>query len=329
VNKAILIFIFSIWTNANSFAWGGWGHKHLSRAAVFALPEEMRVFYYNHIDFLTEGAVVPDLRRALLNDKAEPARHFIDLEDFGMGIDALPKQPKEAWVKYDSNFLQKYGYLPWYLQTVMEKLTMAFLRKNKSEIIFLSAELCHYMGDAHVPLHTSSNYDGQLTNQKGIHSLWESRLPETFGEGYNFFTGDAEFVNDITSSVWSIIKRSHAAADTVLAVEKQLRSGFPKEELYKKDAAGMQILRFNNPVLSDEYISRFNSSLNNMVERQLRLSAKDVADFWYTAWVNGGKPDLNALDDPHLVKQNKKNYRREYKKWRRGKILNLKITEQE
>ena len=64
------------------YGWGGWGHRHINRAAVFTLPEEMRQFYYNHIDFITEGAVVPDLRRGLLNDRAEPFRHYIDIEDF-------------------------------------------------------------------------------------------------------------------------------------------------------------------------------------------------------------------------------------------------------
>jgi hypothetical protein len=69
-----------------AFAWGQWGHKHISRAAVFALPQGMQKFFYNHIDFITEGAVVPDLRRALISDKNEPPRHFIDVEDFKIPI---------------------------------------------------------------------------------------------------------------------------------------------------------------------------------------------------------------------------------------------------
>ena len=60
-----------------------------------------------------------------------------------------------------------------------------------------------------------------------------------------------------------------------------------------------------------------------MIEKQLRLSIYDVACFWYTAWVNAGKPDLLSLDDPHLTKQNKKNYKKELKAWKKGRILNL------
>jgi len=31
------------------------------------------------------------------------------------------------------------------------------------------------------------------------------------------------------------------------------------------------------------------------VERQMKRSIKMIADFWYTAWVNAGQPDLSKL----------------------------------
>ena len=286
----------------------------------------MRTFYYNHIDFITEGSVVPDLRRGLLNDKAEPPRHYIDIETFGNNItvDALPRTVKDAYAKYDSAFLQKTGYVPWYIQTLMDKLTIAFRRKSKSDILFLSAEIAHYIADAHVPLHTSTNHDGQLTDQKGIHAFWESRIPELLGDRYNFYTGDAKYIDDITSEVWKIIKHSHILADTVLMVEKQLRPTFPKDKLYKKDSTGNVMMSFNQPVFSDEYTIAYSDAMKGMVENQMRSSAADIANFWYTAWVNGGKPDLNAMDDPSLTQQNKKNFKKEAKAWEKGKILNLK-----
>jgi len=81
--KALFVFLLMAGTVSLLFAWGSWGHKHISRAAVFALPASMQPFYYNHIDFITESAVIPDLRRALINDKNEGPRHYIDVEDFG------------------------------------------------------------------------------------------------------------------------------------------------------------------------------------------------------------------------------------------------------
>ena len=308
------------------YAWGGWGHKHINRAAVFALPPEMRHFYYNHIDFITEGAVVPDLRRGLLGDKAEGPRHYIDIEDFkNTSFDDLPRTMKQAYVKYDSAFLQKTGILPWYIQSLMEKLTTAFTRKNRSEIMFLSAELGHYVADAHMPLHTATNHDGQLTNQKGIHALWESLLPETFGDSYNFNTGDAKYINEVTSETWRIIKQSHGLEDTLLDADKKLRTSFPPDQLYKKDASGKNVLSYNQPVFSSDYQAKFHTALNGMVEKQLRLSIADVTNFWYTAWVNGGKPNLDEMDDPALSEHNKKNYRKELKAWQKGRLVNMNL----
>lgn len=308
-----------------AFAWGSWGHKHINRAAVFALPAGMQSFYYNHIDYITESAVTPDLRRPLLNDKNEAPRHFIDIEDFKVPISELPKTSKEAYAKYDSGFLNKTGVLAWYIQDMTEKLTDAFRKKNKSEILFLSGELAHYVGDAHMPLHTSSNYNGQKTNQKGVHALWESTLPQMFGDAYNFRTEPAKYIPDVTAETWRMIAQSHSLVDTLLAVEKNVRNSFNTDNMYKKDSTGKTVLFYNSPVFSDEYAKKFHTDLGGMVERQLRLSIYDVSCYWYTAWVNGGSPNLISLDDPHLTKQNRKNYKRELKAWKKGKILNLSI----
>ncbi|MEP6948577.1 MAG: zinc dependent phospholipase C family protein [Ginsengibacter sp.] len=319
----ICIF-FLITTSINLlFAWGAWGHKHINRAAVFALPDSMRMFYYNHIDFITEGAVVPDLRRGLLNDKDESPRHYIDIEDFGIPISAFPKTTKEAYAKYDSAFLNKAGYLPWYIQNLAEKLAQAFKNRSKSEILFISAELAHYVGDANMPLHTASNFNGQLTNQKGVHALWESEIPELFGNSYDFKTESARYIPDMTAETWNIIAHSHSLEDTLLSMEKQTRKSFKKDNMYKKDASGENILSYSQPVFSNEYASQFNDAMYGMVEMQLRLSIQDVANYWYTAWVNGGSPELLSLDDTHLTSQNQKNYKLEYKAWNKGKLLNL------
>jgi hypothetical protein len=306
------------------FAWGVWGHKHINRSAVFALPDSMRVFYYNHIDFITEAAVVPDLRRGLLNDRSEPPRHYIDIEDFGkMPVSDFPKTNKDAYTKYDSAFLNKAGYLPWYIQTLEDKLTAAFRKKNKSEILFLSAEIGHYIGDAHMPLHTASNYNGQFTNQKGVHALWESQIPELLGNSYNFKTDGAKYITDLPGETWKIIEHTHSLEDSLLTIEKRLRNSFDKDKMYKKDASGNNVLQYNQPVFSDEYATQFSNAMHGMVEMLLRLSIQDLANFWYTAWVNGGSPDILSLDNAHLTSQNRKSYKQEYKAWNKGKLVNL------
>ncbi|HEY4149284.1 MAG TPA: S1/P1 nuclease, partial [Chitinophagaceae bacterium] len=175
MNKFIrpVFLVLTIAVTVTLLSWGRWGHQHINRAAVFALPDSMRVFFYNHIDYITEESSVPDSRRGLIGDKAEPNRHFIDLENYLTHPgDSMPQTLKEASDKFDAKFIEANGILPWYMEDMMEKLTRAFRNKSKVEILFIAADLAHYIGDAHMPLHTSANYDGQFTNQKGIHSFW-------------------------------------------------------------------------------------------------------------------------------------------------------------
>lgn len=66
--------------------------------------------------------------------------------------------------------------------------------------------------------------------------------------------------------------------------------------------------------------------LNGMVEHQMRLSIAAVANFWYTAWVNGGKPDLINLDAQTLTQRNKKLLKKDWKLWNKGKLFGLKTS---
>lgn len=304
-------------------SWGTFGHEHIDRAAVFALPDQLRSFFYNHIDFITQESTVPDLRKYTLNDKAENPRHFIDLENFG-SVDSLPKNMEEVKKKYDDKFLQSNGILPWYLQDMMEKLTKAFKEKKKTEILFIAADLGHYLGDANMPLHTSANYDGQQTGQKGIHALWEARLPEMFGKEYNYYTGDAKYIEDVNKEIWNIIFASHRLKDTLLSIDKELRKNTPESKLFKTDAAGKVIKsKYGQSIYSDEYSTQLHTALKGMVEKQMRASVIATANFWYTAWVNAGKPDLGDLDPSELTKQNSKLMKKEMKLWKSGKLFGV------
>lgn len=321
--KHFLILAVALGLAPFLLSWGIFGHEHINRAAVFALPQPLRNFFYNHIDYITQESTVPDLRKYTLNDKSENPRHFIDLENFG-SLDSLPKNLADAKLKYDDKFLQSNGILPWYMEDMMEKLTKAFKEKNKTEILFIAADLGHYIGDAHMPLHTSANYNGQMTNQKGIHALWEAQLPELFGNNYNFYTGDAKYIDDVHKEIWNIIMNSHRLADTLLKKDQQLRATFPADKMFKKDADGKEMkTQYGQTIFSDEYEKQLNTALNGMIENQMRASIASVANFWYTAWVNAGKPDLSGLDPVDLTKRNEKPQQEEMDLWKKGKLFGI------
>ena len=303
-------------------AWGNWGHQHINHAAVFALPEEMRPFFYNHIDFITEESVAPDLRKYTLSDRAEGPRHYINLEVFGVNtMDSLPSDMKELKAKYNDTILQKAGSLPWYILQMEDKLVKAFKGRRKTEIIFVAANLAHYLGDATMPLHTTVNHDGQLTNQKGIHAFFEGQLPELFGKTYNFNTGNAQYISDLPKATWEVIQSSFVLSDQLLSIERKLKESFPKEKIYKTDSNNNIVKnKFNDPIHSYEYAKAYHEALNGMVEKQIREAIRITADFWYTAWVNAGKPNLIDLDPADLTKRNEANYIKDWKLWKLGRV---------
>jgi len=259
--------------------------------AVFTLPPEMLGFYKYHIDYITEKAVNPDRRRYAVDGEAP--RHYIDMDDYGDTM-KLPKYWKDAVAKYSEDTLQGRGIVPWHIYFMKYRLTEAFKSKNVRAILLLSADIGHYIGDANVPLHTTSNYNGQKTNQVGIHGFWESRLPELYSDEYDFFTGQAKYIHDPQAAAWDMVNGAHAALDSVLRFEKELSASFPEDKKYMYEQRGTQLLR----TYSREFSSAYHSRLNGQVERQMLKSIRMVGSFWYTCWVDAGQPDLDALIHP-------------------------------
>ena len=273
-------------------AWGFWGHQRINRMAVFALPPEMIGFYKKHIDFISEHAVDPDKRR--YSDPEEAARHYMDLDRYGEHpFDSLPKFWNDAVAKYGEDSLKQHGIVPYHIPFMLFRLTKAFKEHDQLKILRLSAELGHYVGDAHVPLHCTKNYNGQLTNQNGIHGFWESRLPELFGEEYDYFVGRCKYINKPADYTWNIIRESYAAHDSVLLLERELTKKYSPDRKYSYEEKGNTIIR----VYSKEFSADYQKLLNGMVERRMQNAIVAVSSFWYTAWVNAGMPQLDSLSD--------------------------------
>ncbi|MBI1286161.1 MAG: S1/P1 Nuclease [Flavobacteriales bacterium] len=279
------------------FSWGFFAHKRINRLAAFTLPPEMIGFYKRNLNYITEHAVDPDKRRYIAKDEAP--RHYIDIDHFGPGMEcfeAMPRQWNEAVQKYTEDTLQAYGIVPWHIDVMVFRLTKAFQEGNLDRILRNSAEIGHYIADAHVPLHTSENYNGDMTNQHGIHGFWESRLPELFSDQYDFLVGRAQYIDDPLDFAWNVVEDSHAALDSVLLFEAELNAEWPSDRKYTMENRGQVLLK----VYSQEYSEEYHNRLNGMVERRMRGAIYSIGCIWYTCWVNAGQPDLSKLYDEKL-----------------------------
>jgi hypothetical protein len=298
---------------ANS--WGFFAHKEINRIAVFTLPPELFGFYKRNIEFITEHAVDPDKRRYAVKDEA--ARHFIDLDRYGASpLDSMPHNWEAACAKYTEDTLRAHGIVPWHIDIMVKRLTSAFRANDYDRILRTSADLGHYIGDAHVPLHTTRNYNGQLTNQRGIHGFWESRLPELFNEEYDFFVGKARYVENPLELAWSIVGESFAAKDSVLLFEAALNEKFPSDRKYSYENRGASMMK----VYSEDYSSEYNKLLDGMVERHMRKAIITVGSLWFTAWVNAGQPDLEKFNNQKIGADTEREIAEEEQNFQKGAI---------
>ena len=309
--KPFLIFIILVLQYFPSYCWGFYGHQKINYFSVFLLPPEMMVLYKPNINFLVEHSVDPDKRRYAV--KEEGPRHYIDLDFYGKyPFPNLPRKYDAAVAKFTEDTVQSQGIVPWHIQIMLKRLTVAFKEKNFSKIMKNSSEIGHYIADSHVPLHANSNHNGQYTNQKGIHGFWESRVPELLAEKeWDFMIGKAQYIKDPEKYIWERVLESSAASDTVLSLEKELTKKFSADKKFSFENRNGKTIR----QYSTAFTTAFDKGLNGMVERRMRLAIQSIASFWYTAWVNAGQPDLKELTNKKFTEADAKEFEELNMKW--------------
>ena len=316
--KLILRSLIVILVLLSCCSWGFFAHKRINHIAVFTLPKAMVGFYYANIDYITEHAVDPDKRRYV--DSLEGPRHFFDADHYGKRpFMKIPVRWKDAAKKYSEDTLKKYGTVPWEIQYQYYRLVDDFKEHDTTDILKTSANLGHYIADAHVPLHLTKNYNGQLTHQDGIHALWESRLPELFSDHYNYYVGKARYIENPLNEAFKICRSSYNCVDSVLWFERMVNKNFPADKKYEIVKHGNR----NVQDYSEAYAKAYHNALKGMVQRRMRSAVLEIGSFWYSAWVDAGQPDLNKLIDKPLSPEENKKLQREAAFYKMGKIVAL------
>lgn len=272
-------------------SWGFLVHRTTTQLAVYELPKPMRSFFHENLPYLTRYSVRPDQRRN--EDSTEAPKHILDVELFGDSAAwKMPFSFSEAIAKYGWDSLKKNGYLPYWVPVMKENLTRAFAKRDRDSILFYAADLAHYIGDAHVPLHTTENYDGQLTNQKGLHSLWESFVPEVQLSDFDLRSfHKAKYISDPQAKTWEVIRTTNQLVLRVLAEEKNASVGFTDSTKFRIQVRNGRESKGYTTAFAKAYYAR----VGEMINRQLIRTSDLIADFWYTAWVDGGRPNLEDL----------------------------------
>lgn len=269
ISAAVLV----VWlvSGVAAYAWGPTAHRLVNRWAVSTLPPEIRGFFEANRQFLIDHA--NDSDAAMQKDRYERERHYIYLDRYGrFPYLKLPHAFDSAVAQYGAGRVNRDGLLPWQVGKISLRLTEALKAQNWEEARLNAALLGHYVADGHDPLHTTENYDGQLTNQTGLASRFEIRLVDLFTNFFMFSPRDAANIADPTEHAFQMILEANTWADHIILGDRQSLEGLPD--------------------YNEDYYDRFYSRVGTIVMRELNGAAEDTGSYWYTAWVNAGRPEL-------------------------------------
>jgi hypothetical protein len=252
-------------------AWGPTAHEIVNAWAIQTLPPEIRSFFENNRQFLVEHANDPDT--LMKTDRYERMRHYIYLDKYGaFPHPTLPHDYQQAKQKFASWRINRDGVLPWQIGEFSLRLTKAMKAGDWEEVKLDAAVLAHYLADAHDPLHTTQNFDGQLTQQTGLSARFDIHLFDRYSKFFVMHPESAVKVDDPTEYAFQTCLASNVWVNLIIWSDLRARD---------------TLADYN-----DEYYDRFYDRVGPTVVHEINAAAYDAGSYWYTAWLNAGRPQL-------------------------------------
>lgn len=257
--------------SAPAYAWGPQAHRLADDWAIGTLPSNLHNYYQSNRTFILNHANDP--AEWMKKDRYEKMRHYIFLNKYGMfPYFDLPHSYKAAVKKYGLGHITRNGVLPWQIGEYSLKLTNAFRAHDWKQVQRDSAALAFYVADAHDPLHTTQNYDGQLTGQTGLEMRYGTELVERYSHFFMFRPDSASKVTDPTERAFQMVLESHSWVDQIILADLVALDGLPG--------------------YTDEYFDSFYSRVGSIAMKEISEAAHDIGSYWYSAWLNAGSPEL-------------------------------------
>lgn len=282
---AVIVVAAGVAATVDLGAWGMDVHRMISEHAVDRMPAEIKPLFINHKAFIAEHSVDPDLWRTADLKSAwgdEPPNHFLDI-DFEEGsrppFNNVPRDWDEYVKKLGIGPATRYGRLPWRAEEIYNRIVDAMKMLGRPDapyaadnIRYLVAVLAHYIEDAHQPLHGALNYDGQITNQRGIHSRFETQMVLRNPKAWRWTPGKVEVITDFKAFMFKTVIDSQQLVAPLLAADLKAAEG---REFY-----------------DEQYFTILTREAGPIAERRMNEAATAVASAAYSAWVAAGKPAL-------------------------------------
>jgi hypothetical protein len=250
-------------------AWGIRTHVAINRRAAEAAGEACGGFFRRHAEELARRAPEPDtILKARLGER-EQIRHFIDLDSYPEG--GVPEDYRVAVERYGRERVRRNGILPWRIDQLAAELARELKRGDEAAAVEDAAYLGHYIGDATMPLHTTRNFDGQLTHQTGVHARIERELIDGRFASYERELAAAV----IAPPPWPRASRARRAVTFALL----MASARQVPALLRADRTAASVDRRHGR----RYLERFESLAGASLRVQLIAAAEAVAASWRAA----------------------------------------------
>lgn len=265
-------------TSGATSAWGFDIHRYITNAAMDEVPPPIRPYFQKHRAFISEHSIDPDLMRTYGVDTEDP-NHFLDMDAVAPDpFTGIPREEAEYIRKLGPEKAREYGRVPWRVEEIYNRLVTELRRPENGQRISsgsvnaLTAILAHYVEDAHVPFHAVVNYDGQATNQRGIHGRFESELFMRFRPRMTLTPIVPPPVTAPRDFIFEKLTEGTRLVPAILAADKAATEG---REFY-----------------DDGYYEAFFTRAKPIVERRISEAAGGVAAVIAGAWQTAGKPVL-------------------------------------
>ena len=275
------VLLITLFVPQPAHAWGFDPHKFIAEQMITLLPAELRPLFEHRKAFVIERSVDPDLWRTVGWETEDP-HHFLDLDFYGKyPFEDLPREYDQAVQKFGRSAIHEQGLLPWRTQEIYGRIRRGFegltrqppSTYSQDDIVLFSAILAHYVGDGHVPLHSVVNYDGQRTNQNGVHGRWESELFERYRSRLKIAPAPPKPITDPRTFMFDVLLASYRLSDGVLEADRKAVVG---REFY-----------------DDAYFEAFAKDQLSVVERRLNDAITAVASLIIGAWEQAGRPAVS------------------------------------
>jgi hypothetical protein len=262
--------------------WGNVGHRIINSKTILSVNSSMP-FWFNWSDSLAAHGSDADYRKS--SDPEEAPKHYIDIDNYSEFISNgyITQNFDSLVMQHGITFVMDQGILPWAILAAFDSLQTAFQNNQFHKAMLLAADLGHYIGDMHMPLHITRNYNGQYSGQTGVHSRFESNMINTFSSQIIYSGDSLVYIDDVLDFTFNTLYDNYIYVDSVLKADSLAKA-------------------FAGNTTSSAYYSKMWELSKGFTTKLFKDASFKLTCLIYTAWVNAGSPvsikDENYLQSP-------------------------------